>query len=104
MVRRCVVNERPSWREKNASVGFDYDIVEGVPYWSEDVCYELPLAKVEVLEAATDELHERCLELVDKTISENWFHRLQILPGWARSSLAPGNATIFSVWPVRFGV
>jgi glutathionylspermidine synthase len=50
----------------------------GRPYWTEDAHYELTLAEAEAVEAATHELHARCLDAVQHVIDRDRFTELAI--------------------------
>ncbi len=70
-MKRHVIAARDNWQEKVEEHGFTYH-TKGVPgepgygtYWDETVAYEFTADEVDVLEAATEELHARCLDAVD---------------------------------------
>lgn len=50
----------------------------GRPYWTEDAHYELTLAEAEAVEAATYELHARCLDAVQHVIDRGRWDELAI--------------------------
>jgi glutathionylspermidine synthase len=62
MIRQSVT-PRPDSAAKLESIGFSFHNWDD--YWKEDVCYKLTLTQVEVLEAATEELHQMCLTAVE---------------------------------------
>ncbi len=70
-MKRRSLPERPNWREKAAEFGFQFHTMYGEPYWCEDACYEFTLAQVEEIEAATAELHQMCLKVVEKVVSSD---------------------------------
>jgi len=59
---------RDDWAARLEAQGFDYHSLDGVPYWSEGVCYRFTAEEVDQLEAATEELHSMCLSLVEDTV------------------------------------
>ncbi len=68
-MQRIAISERPDWREKAAEYGFQFHTMYGEPYWSEEAYYQFTLAQVEQLEDATAELHQMCLQAVDKVVN-----------------------------------
>lgn len=62
---------RTGFEQYHEKIGFNYHNVaceDGEPYWSEGVGYEFTLAEIETVEAATQELHDRCMETVGAII------------------------------------
>jgi glutathionylspermidine synthase len=70
-MERINIVERPDWREKATEYGFNFHTMYGEPYWCEDAYYKLTLAQVEKLEEVTAELHQMCLQVVDKVIASD---------------------------------
>lgn len=70
-MERISINERPDWREKATEYGFNFHTMYGEPYWSEEAYYKLTLAQVEKLEDVTAELHQMCLQAVEKVIASD---------------------------------
>ncbi|STW03552.1 glutathionylspermidine synthase [Klebsiella pneumoniae subsp. rhinoscleromatis] len=70
-MERVSITERPDWREKATEYGFNFHTMYGEPYWSEEAYYKLTLAQVEKLEAVTAELHQMCLQVVEKVIASD---------------------------------
>jgi glutathionylspermidine synthase len=68
---------RHEWERRLDAVGLTYHSCEGA-YWREDACYAFDAAEIEVLETATDELHQMCLEIVNEVIAQDRFDRLAI--------------------------
>ncbi len=78
-MKRVPIIERPNWREKASEFGFNFHTMYGEPYWSEDAYYQFTLAQIEELEDVTAELHQMCLQVVDKVVnSEELLTRFQI--------------------------
>ena len=64
---RKIFPKRPDFERYHDETGFNYHNVicdDGQPYWSEGVGYEFTLDEIETVEAATEELHNLCLETV----------------------------------------
>lgn len=70
-MQRIAIPERPDWREKAAEYGFQFHTMYGEPYWCEDAYYQFTLAQVEQLEDATAELHQMCLQAVEKVVNSD---------------------------------
>ena len=70
-MQRIAISERPDWREKAAEYGFQFHTMYGEPYWSEEAYYQFTLAQVEQIEDATAELHQMCLQAVEKVVSSD---------------------------------
>jgi glutathionylspermidine synthase len=68
---------RPEWTRKVEELGFHFHSMDGV-YWDERACYRFSAAEIDVLEAATAELHARCLEAVARVVEKRDFARLRI--------------------------
>ncbi|SUB15018.1 Bifunctional glutathionylspermidine synthetase/amidase [Pantoea agglomerans] len=43
--------------------------MHGEPYWCEDAYYQFTLAQIEHLEEVTAELHQMCLQVVEKVVN-----------------------------------
>ena len=78
-MKRERITPRAGWEQKVEELGFLYHSMDGV-YWDESVCYRFTSGQVDTLEAATAELHERCLEAVDRVVAKRDFERFRI-PG-----------------------
>lgn len=81
-MERLEVAPRPHWREDCAGIGFTFHSLDGV-YWDEAHCYRLTAAEVDMLEAATRELHALSLKAVAAMIDDNRFEQLAIPPAFA---------------------
>ncbi len=81
-MRREVLAPRPEWRAKVEAVGLDFHTPEGEPdaepYWWEAACYAFSAAEIDVIEAATDALHQLCLDAVERLVAAGDFGRLAI--------------------------
>ncbi|QGF25912.1 hypothetical protein EE896_03215 [Pantoea eucalypti] len=68
-MERIAISERPGWREKATEFGFRFHTMHGEPYWCEGAYYQFTLAQIEHLEDVTAELHQMCLQVVDKVVN-----------------------------------
>ncbi|MDR0805241.1 MAG: glutathionylspermidine synthase family protein [Enterobacteriaceae bacterium] len=76
---RQTITERPNWRDVATEYGFNFHTMYGEPYWCEDAYYQFTLAQVEELEDATAEIHQMCLQVVEKVVnSEELLTKFQI--------------------------
>ncbi|RXK33180.1 hypothetical protein BBD39_04085 [Arsenophonus endosymbiont of Bemisia tabaci Asia II 3] len=66
---RMPITERPDWKEKAAEFGFHFHTLYGEPYWCENAYYQFTMQQIEDLEATTAELHQMCLQVVEKVVS-----------------------------------
>lgn len=77
---RMPIKERPNWQRKAAEFGFKFHTMYGEPYWDETAYYQFSLQQIEQdLEDPTEEIHQMCLEVVDKVVqSEQLLEKFQI--------------------------
>ena len=68
---------RPDWPAEAESLGFTFHSMGGV-YWDERACYRFSAEEVDVLEAATAELHARCLDAVAHVVERGDYERFRI--------------------------
>ncbi|HGJ5859981.1 MAG TPA: glutathionylspermidine synthase family protein [Arsenophonus nasoniae] len=66
---RMPITERPDWKEKATEFGFHFHTLYGEPYWCENAYYQFTMQQVEDLEATTAELHQMCLQVVEKVVN-----------------------------------
>lgn len=76
-MERVELTPRADWQARVESLGFHFHTMDGV-YWDERACYRFTEAEVETLEAATTELHERCIEAAGRVIESGDFERFRI--------------------------
>ncbi|MBB3139371.1 glutathionylspermidine synthase family protein [Halomonas organivorans] len=61
------VRERKAWKELAKDLGFHFHTIDGEAYWKEEAYYQFTLRQVEEdIEAPTEELHEMCMEAVER--------------------------------------
>ncbi len=78
-MQRESIAPRPYWPAKVEALGFDFHTAgDGSAYWSEAACYAFTDVEIDVIEAATQELHRLYLEAVDRVVARQDFHRLHI--------------------------
>lgn len=87
-MQRIPISERPDWRRKAEEYGFNFHTLYGEPYWSEEACYRFTLPQIDYLENVTAELHQMCLQAVEKVVnSEQLLDKFRI-PAHAREVVA----------------
>ena len=76
-MRRITCSPRAGWQHKVEEVGLAWHS-SGGPYWNEAAYYEFSAKEVAVIEAATNNLHDRCLEAVQQVIDDKLYARMGI--------------------------
>jgi glutathionylspermidine synthase len=77
-MRRMTTAARPEWEQRVAQQGLLFHTGHEGRYWNEGVYYEFTASQVDVLEAATNELHELCLDAVQYVIDRKLYALLHI--------------------------
>ncbi len=77
-VRREPLTPRPDWQAKVEALGLDFHTTGDEPYWWEAACYAFSAAEIDLIEEATDALHQLCLEAVDRLVAGGDLARLNI--------------------------
>ncbi|MBD2810700.1 glutathionylspermidine synthase family protein [Xenorhabdus sp. Vera] len=99
-MKRIGITERPDWREKAAEYGFNFHTMYDQPYWSEEAYYQFTLNQIEEIEDATAELHQMCLQVVEKVVdSEELLTKFQIPKHcweFVRSSWVTSQPSLYS--------
>ncbi|HEY1188745.1 MAG TPA: glutathionylspermidine synthase family protein [Gemmata sp.] len=72
-MRRVTVDPRPNWQKRVEEFGLFYHTLRGEPYWDESAYYQFTNYEVDVIEEATNRLHEMCLQLVQDVIDKRLF-------------------------------
>jgi glutathionylspermidine synthase len=76
-MRRQALAARTDWRARIERQGLVFHTTrETGVYWGEGACYEFTAAEIDAIEAATRELHARCLDAVAHVIEHRRFHEL----------------------------
>lgn len=68
-MQRLNITERSDWQKQAKEYGFHFHTMHGEPYWCEDAYYQFTLSQIEYLEETTAELHQMCLQAVEKVIN-----------------------------------
>ena len=77
-MQRIARPPRINWQQIVESQGMLYHTIDDEPYWDETACYRFDSAEIDLLENATNELQERCIEAGQYVIDKDLFDRLQI--------------------------
>ncbi len=98
---RVPIAERSYWRDRAKEYGFGFHTMFGQTYWDESAYYQFRLEQIERdLEDPTAELHQMCLEVVDRVVkSEEWLERFRIPePFWdaVRQSWQNAEPSLYS--------
>jgi glutathionylspermidine synthase len=107
-LQRLATPPRPDWRSHvERDLGFVFHTSDGAPYWDETCCYVFTGEEVDALEAATGELEQMCLELVDQVVKagDAAYDRLIIpRPAWEaiERSWTAGEKTLYGRFDLRF--
>ena len=107
-MQRLAVPPRPDWRAHvEDDLGFAFHTIDGALYWDESACYRFTGDQVDALEAATAELEQMALELVDRVVTtgEEAFERLRIPPAaWdaVAGSWQAGEKNLYGRFDLRY--
>ena len=78
-MRRVTHLPRSGWQARVESVGLPHHTgADGAPYWDESASYLLTPAEVDVIEEATNALHQLCLAAVEHVVSQGRWTELAI--------------------------
>jgi glutathionylspermidine synthase len=69
---------RIDWPRKVEELGFAFHTFDGEPYWDERAAYRFSAEEIDTLEAATAEIHARCLDAVRHVVERGDYERLRI--------------------------
>jgi glutathionylspermidine synthase len=75
------VAPRANWQADCEEIGFTYHSIDGT-YWDESRCYRFTWEEIDTLEAATAELHARCLDAVEHVVTHDRLAQLAIPAAW----------------------
>lgn len=88
-MRRITVAPRRDWKARAEAVGFTWHHADGRRYWDERAYYAFSLAQVEDhIEAASEDLHRLCLELVDEVVKSELLMAKLAIPEAMRDLVA----------------
>ena len=79
-MERLDIAPRPDWPAQIEALGFDFNALDGIPYWHEAACYRFTADEIDVIEAAANELHALCLQAVERIVAERLYGRLGLPP------------------------
>jgi glutathionylspermidine synthase len=82
-MRRELITPRSGWQASLESVGFHFHSLDG-SYWDESACYHFSADEVDVVEAATEDLHRMSLAAVESIVQRGTFEHFA-LPDWLAS-------------------
>lgn len=77
-MQRISINPRSHWEHVLEKQGFTYHTLGDVPYWNEKAYYLFSEKQIDMIERATQELHEMCIGVAQHIIDYNKFHLLGI--------------------------
>jgi glutathionylspermidine synthase len=93
--RRIAV--RSDWQAQLESIGFHFHSLDG-GYWDESACYRFSSEEVDILEAATVELHRMSLAAVEVLVERGTFEHYALPEGFARNVIDSWRAQAPSVY------
>ena len=70
----------PDWKSRLESIGYGYHTMDGVPYWVDDLYYELTNREADTIYKATQQLWDMCLEAVEYIIKNKEYTHFRIPP------------------------
>ncbi len=78
-MKRIAITPRADWQATVEAQGLVYHTgAGGRTYWNESAYYQFSAAEIDVIEAATQELHARCLDAARHVIENNQLARIGI--------------------------
>ncbi len=107
-MQRLATTPRVDWRTHvERDLGFAFHTVDGAPYWDETACYQFSAAQIDEIEAATGELEQMALALVDRVVrtGEEAYQRLRIPPiAWEaiEGSWKDGAKNLYGRFDLRY--
>ncbi len=97
-MKRLQCSIRPNWQKSVEDIGLTYHTHEHGPYWNEGVYYQFNGHQIDVLEEATNTLHEMCIEAASKAVEEQRFAELGIPAGMVPFVLQSWERDDFSLY------
>ncbi len=77
-MKRLKIEPRNNWQKLVEEKGFLYHTLEDIPYWFERACYQFTSQQIDVLDVATQELHDMCIAAAQHIVDYNKFDLLGI--------------------------
>src|SRR5215218_4527617 len=95
-MKRVRMEPRPNWQTSLENLGIFFHTLDGEPYWNEAAAYQFSTHEIDLLELATNQLHQMCLRIVQQVIDEDLFHLFRIprefqpmvIRSWERADLS----------------
>ncbi|MFZ4529700.1 MAG: glutathionylspermidine synthase family protein [Undibacterium curvum] len=83
-MERISLQPRSGWQQQFEQLGFSYHSIDDL-YWDERYAYRFSEQQIDVLEQATEDLHQMCLQAVDHVLRHGMQERFSIPPNfWQR--------------------
>jgi glutathionylspermidine synthase len=104
-MRRETLTPRLAWQARVEALGLDFHTTDDQPYWFEAACYGFSTVEVDVLEAATETLHQMCLEAVDRLVTDGDLGRVltpQKYRDWVAKSWRRRDPDIYGRFDLAF--
>lgn len=82
-MKRIITTPRQNWRQRCDAVGFSFYDLEsegGRPYWNESAAYVFTPEEITVLEQATQEVFDRCMDACEFIVRNRRFKEFAIPP------------------------
>ncbi|NVK24294.1 MAG: glutathionylspermidine synthase family protein [Gammaproteobacteria bacterium] len=100
MLRRPIA-PRINWQQQAIEYGFKFHTMYGQTYWDESAYYQFTLDQVERdIEAPTEEIHQMCLQVVDKVVHDEQLLRKFCIPqhkwDWVKASWQKKEPSLYS--------
>ncbi|HYE61719.1 MAG TPA: glutathionylspermidine synthase family protein [Phycisphaerales bacterium] len=107
-MHRRPITPRPDWRTTIEQQGFIFHDTEdgtGRSTWDESAYYSITLREAEVLESATQALHEMCLEAVDHLVTTDQLARVGIAEqhhAFVQDSWTSGHPSLYGRFDLAY--
>lgn len=86
---RITCDPRPGWQQLADKYGFKFHTMYGEAYWDESAYYQFSLKQIEDgIEQPTEELHQMCLQVVEKVVNDEALLRQFSIPEYYWSQIA----------------
>ena len=98
---RMPIKERANWQQQALEYGFKFHTLDGEKYWDESAYYQFTLEQIENdIEQPTEELHQMCLEVVDRVVKDDQLMKRFCIPqqqwDFVRTSWLNGDPSLYS--------
>ena len=102
-MKRERITPRSDWQAQLESVGFHFHSLDG-SYWDESACYSFSAEEVDVIEAATAELHAMSLAAIDRIVERGWLERYALgrFGEYAAESWRAKEQTLYGRFDLRY--